>query len=72
MKKKSKQRREKRIGSSGIGLAEVTKRDFEAFASILCRYNASDGMVDELARYFSSQNPRFDSRRFAKATKTCR
>jgi hypothetical protein len=53
-------------------LGEVTKRDFVAIADILCRRSAPPGLVDDLTSYFSSQNPRFDSMRFKRATTTCR
>jgi len=53
-------------------LGEVTKRDFVSIASILCQREASSGLVDDLANYFRSQNPRFDAMRFKKATTTCR
>lgn len=65
-----KKRKKKRRRSGGLG--EVTKKDFEAFARILCRNNASEALVGDLTSYFGSQNPRFDASRFQKATRTCR
>ncbi len=66
-------RRKKRGRKKGFrGLGEVTKKDFRAFADILCRHNASPGLVSDLTRYFSTQNPRFDASRFTAATRTCR
>lgn len=53
-------------------LAEVTKRDFVAIAEILCEEKASTGLKERLAGYFRSQNPRFDTQRFMKATNNCR
>ena len=63
-------RRKRRRGLRGLG--EVTKKDFQAFASILCRHNASPGLVADLTRYFAGQNPRFNADRFTAATRTCR
>lgn len=63
-------RKKRRRRSSGLG--EVTKKDFQAIATALCRNNASSGLVDDLTSYFASQNPRFDASRFQKATRTCR
>lgn len=65
--------RHKRKRKRGLrGLGEVTKKDFQAFASILCRHNASPSLVSDLTRYFSTQNPRFDASRFTAATRTCK
>lgn len=62
----------KKRGRSLRGLGEVTKKDFNAFASILCRHGASEGLVSDLSRYFRSQNARFDTDRFERATRTCK
>ena len=53
-------------------LAEVTKRDFVAIAQILCEERASTNLKERLAGYFRSQNPRFDTARFMRATNACR
>ncbi len=54
------------------GLGAVTKKDFEAMADVLCTTRASARTVDGLARYFASQNPRFNASRFKAATKACK
>jgi len=66
----AKRKKSRRRGLRGLG--EVTKKDFTAFASILCRHGASAGLVTDLSRYFRSQNPRFDAGRFENATRTCK
>ena len=53
-------------------LAEVTKRDFVAIAEILCQERAGTPLKQRLAGYFKSQNPRFDTARFMRATTACR
>jgi hypothetical protein len=53
-------------------LGEVTKRDFENVARILCRHGAPEGMVRDLSDYFASQNKRFQAGRFEAATRKCR
>jgi hypothetical protein len=53
-------------------LAEVTKRDFVAIAEILCIEKAPTRLKERMAGYFRSQNPRFDTQRFLKATNNCR
>lgn len=52
-------------------LEGVTKKDFQAFAKILCEHGASHQLVGDLASYFKSQNPAFDSARFVDATRKC-
>ena len=52
-------------------LGAVTKKDFQTFAKILCRREASSGLVGDLADYFKGQNPRFDRDRFVRATQKC-
>ena len=53
-------------------LAEVTKRDFVAIAEILCEERAPGRLRERMASYFKSQNPRFDTERFMRATHACR
>lgn len=53
-------------------LAEVTKRDFVAIAEILCEERAATKLKERLAGYFRSQNARFDTERFMRATESCR
>jgi hypothetical protein len=58
-------------------LGEVTKRDFVALASILCKNGSTVGekgyrLLEDLNDYFQSQNPRFDRARFATAATKCR
>jgi hypothetical protein len=63
----------RRCARTKVGpLAEVTKRDFVAIATILCEEKASTGLKERLAGYFRSQNPRFDRERFLRATESCR
>lgn len=52
-------------------LGEVTKKDFISLSKIMCRHGASPGMVQDMANYFGSQNPRFDRERFIAATSKC-
>lgn len=67
------QRKRKKTRRSGLrGLAEVTKKDFVAIASILCRHGVTSDVAGDFAAYFRSQNPRFDERRFVEATRKCR
>ena len=61
----------KRRSLKRVNLGEVTKKDFVALSKILCRNSASPGLVDDLANYFGSQNPRFDKSRFVRATEKC-
>jgi len=63
-------RRKRRVSFRGA-LAGVSKHDFVAIAKAACEYSVPDGFVRTLASYFSSQNPRFDSARFVRATKSC-
>lgn len=63
-------RRRKRIKTEELG--EVSKKDFVAIAEILCETDASRDTRDGLARYFKTQNPRFDRDRFLRATEACR
>ena len=58
-------------GKAGL-LGEVTKKDFVAIAQILCTERASPSLKSRLAGYFKSQNARFDSERFMRATRNCR
>jgi hypothetical protein len=51
---------------------EVTKRDFVAIAEILCEERAPTRLKERLAGYFRSQNQRFDTERFMRATNSCR
>jgi hypothetical protein len=60
----------KRRSSKGLGA--VTKGDFKAIAEILCGNAASRKLTHELSRYFISQNPRFDAKRFQRAATTCK
>jgi len=53
-------------------LGEVTKRDFVAIAGILCEEKAATKLKERLAEYFRSQNARFDTGRFMRATESCR
>jgi hypothetical protein len=53
-------------------LGEPTKKDFQAMADVLCRHGASDSLVGDIAHYFGSQNPRFRSDLFIRATKACK
>jgi hypothetical protein len=53
-------------------LAEVTKRDFVAIAEIPCEEKATTKLKERLAGYFKTQNPRFDTERFLRATESCR
>jgi hypothetical protein len=63
-------KRRKRRKHSNLG--EVTKKDFVSIAEILCSHGASSALSQGFAHYFKSQNPRFDSGRFLRATKTCK
>lgn len=60
-------RKKNRRGLRGLG--EVTKKDFQALADILCRNKAPSALVADITRYFSTQNPRFDATRFTAATR---
>ena len=62
----AKRRRRRRIN-----LGEVTKRDFVSIAKIFCQRHAPVGLVEDIADYFKSQNPRFNTDRFMAATKRC-
>lgn len=53
-------------------LGEVTKKDCQNIANILCEHGASTEMTSDLAHYFKSQNPRFDEGRFTHAVKSCK
>lgn len=55
-----------------MNFGAVTRQDFVALANIFCMYDAPDRVVDGVADYFKSQNSRFDTTRFKRATKTCR
>jgi hypothetical protein len=63
-------RRKRRTPSRTLG--EVTKKDFVSIAEILCSHGASVSLTTGLAHYFKSQNPRFNSGRFLRATKSCK
>jgi hypothetical protein len=63
-------RRRARMTTGKLG--EVTKRDFVAIAEILCEERAPKPLKERLAGYFKTQNPRFDSGRFMRATESCR
>jgi hypothetical protein len=62
----AKRRRRRRVN-----LGEVTKKDFVSIAKIFCQHRAPAGMVEDVADYFKSQNPRFNTDRFLAATKRC-
>jgi hypothetical protein len=65
--------RRRKNGRSLFGLDGVTKKDFMAIGTILCNRNASSGLVNDVADYFKSQNPRFDRDRFVTfAKKSCK
>ena len=53
-------------------LCEVSKKDFVAIAEILCEEKAATPLKERLAGYFRSQNPRFNTTRFLRATESCR
>jgi hypothetical protein len=61
----------RRIRRRRINLGAVTKQDFVAIANILCSEGASARVKQRFADYFGSQNPRFDTGRFLKATNAC-
>lgn len=48
-----------------------SKKEFEAFAKILCRNSASGKMVDDFANYFEQVNPRFNRQVFVGAVLKC-
>jgi hypothetical protein len=52
----------------GIGRGAVYR--YEAIAEILGRANASDRLVEDVARYLRSENARFDTPRFEMAIRT--
>lgn len=62
----------RRKRSRARGLRGVTKQDFVALADLFCEYNAPAALVVGTANYFKGQNPRFDSARFAAATRACK
>jgi len=62
----------RRRGCMAGQLGEVTKRDFVAIAGILCEEKASTKLKQRLALSFRSQNARFDTGRFMRATESCR
>lgn len=45
----------------------MTRKHFEAIASILAQHGADAGLAADLANYFAAENPRFDVDRFMKA-----
>jgi len=53
-------------------LGEVTKRDFISIGNILCKHNAPEPLINDLAKYFLDANPRFDYRRFVKHVEKCK
>ncbi len=57
---------EAKLGGLG-GLGDVSKKDFVAIAKLLKDNGVPAKLVTEFARYFKSQNPRFDTARFEKA-----
>ena len=53
-------------------LGEVTKKDFVAIAKILCTEGVSQRTKERFARYFGSENSRFNESRFLAATNSCK
>jgi hypothetical protein len=53
-------------------LGETTKKDFVEIARILKSNSASCPLVEDMASYFGSQNPRFARDRFIAATGRCK
>ena len=62
----------RRTRTTTCNLGEVTKKDFVAIAQILCEEKAATPLKERLAGYFKSQNSRFDTGRFMRATESCR
>jgi hypothetical protein len=62
----------RRTRPTACSLGEVSKKDFVAIAGILCEEKAATSLKERLAGYFKSQNSRFDTGRFMRATESCR
>jgi hypothetical protein len=63
-------RRRTRCSASRFG--EVTNRDFVAIGEFLCEGRAPNHLKERPAGYFKTQNARFDTGRFMRATESCR
>ncbi len=49
-----------------------SKKEFEAFAKILCRHDAPLPLVRDFADYFAQTNPRFQRVRFVEVVASCK
>ena len=54
------------------GLSATSKKDYIAIGNILCRNNASSGLVQDVANYFASDNPAFKASTFTQHVAKCK
>lgn len=65
-------KRRRRGRGLGNALGGTSKKDYIAIGNILCRNNASPGLVSEIASYFASDNPAFKSSAFTAHVAKCK
>ena len=54
-------RRRKRRGLGGLGMS---KKDYTAFADVLCKHKADVELTQDIAAIFKADNPSFEPKRF--------